>query len=331
VVGGKRGVVCRWGGCVVCGWSRCVVCRLGRSMVGCHLVVVGSALVGHLGDVPIHVVSCVMHVLGPAVRQGNRVGACDCSMFVRALASVIGGLGVVVGHCIFVAVRLRWLLVVWLRGVVDWLGWCMVHRLRWCVVCWGVDNRGMMHHWSMDHGSMVYSMVSHGCMMDCSVVYGSMMKCSVMYGSVVECSMVYGSVVDSSVVNRGMMDCSVVDRGVMNQRGWGMVDWGRRVVRLGSMIRLRSEVWLGGVVHYGSVVGLWCVVVRKGGRSVDPNDGLLVASVAVDGLRRSCWLAVDQRVDGAMGFVHRHVHRGRVALFERLVMALVGGGNGSAQ
>ena len=160
-----------------------------------------------------------------------------------------------------------------------------------------------------------------------------------------------------------------------------MVNWGRGVVwrwsmiGLGSMIRLRSVVWLGGVVHYGSVVGLWCGVVRKGGRSVDPNDGLLVASVAVDGLRRSCGLAVDQRVDGAMGFVDRHVHRGRVALqrvfnqnvklcifhhhdwelalalidliimgpdshhykcnmsdlFERLVMALVGGGNGSAQ
>ena len=40
----------------------------------------------------------------------------------------------------------------------------------------------------------------------------------------------------------------------------------------------------------------------------------MVASVAVDGLRRSCGLAVDQRVDGAMGLVDRHVHRGRVAL-----------------
>ena len=99
-----------------------------------------------------------------------------------------------------------------------------------------------------------------------------------------------------------------------------MVNWGRGVVwlrsmiGLGSMIRLRSVVWLGSVVHYGRVVWLWGVVVRKGGRSVDPNDGLLVASVAVDGLRRSSRLAVDQRVDGAMGFVDRHVHRGRVAL-----------------
>ena len=101
----------------------------------------------------------------------------------------------------------------------------------------------------------------------------------------------------------------------------------------------------------------------------------MVASVAVDGLRRSCGLAVDQRVDGAMRLVDRHVHRGRVALqtvfnqnvklfichhhdwelalalidliiigpdshhykcnmsdlFERLVMALICGGNGSPQ
>ena len=63
MIGGKRGVVCRWGGSVVC--------RLGRRVVGSHLLVVGGALVGHLGDVPVHVVSCVMHVLRPAVRQGN--------------------------------------------------------------------------------------------------------------------------------------------------------------------------------------------------------------------------------------------------------------------
>jgi len=110
-----------------------------------------------------------------------------------------------------------------------------------------------------------------------------------------------------------------------------MVNWGRGVVWRWSMIGLGSMIRLRSVVHYGRVVWLWCVVVRKGGRSVDPNDGLLVASVAVDGLRRSSRLAVDQRVDGAMGFVDRHVHRGRVALFERLVMALVGGGNGSTQ
>ena len=188
MVGGKGGVVCRW--------SRCVVSRLGRRMVGRHLIVMGSALIGHLGDVPVHVVSCVMHVLRPAVRQGNRVRTCDCTVFIRALTSVIGGLGVVVGHCVFVAVGLRWLLVVWFGGVVDRLGWCMVHGLWWCVVCWGVDHRGMMNHWRMDHGSMVYSMVSHGCVMDCS------MMCR--------------SVVDCCVVNRGMVDCCMVDRSVMN-------------------------------------------------------------------------------------------------------------------
>jgi len=190
VVGRKRGVVC-WGGCVVgrCvvgRWGRCVVCRLGRRMVGCHLFIMGSALIGHLGDIPVHVVSRVMHVLRPAVGQGNRVRTCDCTVFIRALAGVIRGLGVVVGHCVFVAVGLRWLLVVWLRGVVDRLG-CMVHGLRWCVVCWGMNHRGMMNHWRMDHLSVVYSMVSHGCMMDCSMMYRSVVDCSVVDRGVVDC------------------------------------------------------------------------------------------------------------------------------------------------
>merc|ERR1712165_601250 len=140
--------------------------------------------------------------------------------------------------------------------------------------------------------------------------------------------------VNCSMVDRGtdncMMNWSMMDRGRVKKRCrhvdgcWGVVDRGRGMVgRSGGMIRLRS------MVHYRSMVGLGCV--RKGGRSVDPNNGLLVASVAVDRLRRSCGLAVDQRVDGAMRLVDRHVHRGRVALFERLVMTLVCGDNGSAQ
>merc|ERR1719197_376433 len=126
-------------------------------------------------------------------------------------------------------------------------------------------------------------------------------------------SMMYWSVVDSSVVNCSMMDSRMMNWSMVNRRSvnnrcrhvdgcWRVVDRCRGMVgRGGSMIRL------------GSVIGLGCV--RKGGRSVDPNNGLLVASVAVDGLRRSCGLAVDQRVDGAMRLVDRHVHRGRVALF----------------
>merc|ERR1719266_1510260 len=102
------------------------------------------------------------------------------------------------------------------------------------------------------------------------------MNCSMVYRCMVDCMVGHWSMVNCSMVNRSMVNCSVVDRGMMNKRGvdgsWdvegrrGMVNWGRGVVRLGSV------VWLG--VHYGSVVGLWCVV-RKGGGSVDPNDGLL--------------------------------------------------------
>merc|ERR1712203_74639 len=103
-------------------------------------------------------------------------------MFVGALASVVGGLRVVVRHSVFVAVGFCWLLVVWCRCVVDRLGWCVVHRLRWCMVCWGVDDRGVMHHRSRNHNS--------------SMVNRSMVNCSMMY--------------------RSMVDCSVVDRGMMN-------------------------------------------------------------------------------------------------------------------
>jgi len=85
-------VVCRWNRCVVSRWGWCVVSRLGRRMVRCYLVVMGGALIGHLGDVPVHMVRCVMHVLRPAVRQGNRVRPGDCTMFIGALAGVIRGL-----------------------------------------------------------------------------------------------------------------------------------------------------------------------------------------------------------------------------------------------
>ena len=200
----------------------------------------------------------------------------------------------------------------WLRCVVDWLGWgSVVHGFGWRVVCWGVHHRGVVDHWGVHNWSVVNSVVGHR----------SMMNSSMMYWSVVDSSVVNCSMVDRGMMDSRVMNWSMVDRGSVNNRCrhvdgcWGVVDRGRGMVgRGGGMIRLRSMVWLGGMVHYGRVVWLWCVVVRKGGRSMDPNDGLLVASVAVDGLRRSGGLAVDQRVDGAMGFVDRHVHRGRVAL-----------------
>ena len=83
------------------------------------------------------------------------------------------------------------------------------------------------------------------------------------------------------IFNRGRMSNRVgnrdmVDRGSVNNRCrhvdgcWGVVDRGRGMVgRGGGVIRF------GSMVHYGSMVGLGCV--RKGGRSVDPNNGLLVA------------------------------------------------------
>ena len=68
MVGGKGGMVCRWG--------RGMVGRLGGRMVGGDIVIVGSALIGHLGHVTIHMVSGIVNMLGSTVRQGDRVGSC---------------------------------------------------------------------------------------------------------------------------------------------------------------------------------------------------------------------------------------------------------------
>ena len=177
-------------------------------------------------------------------------------------------LRVVVGHGVLIAVWLRGLLVVWLRCVVDWLGWgSVVHGFGWCVVGWGVHHRGVVDHWGVHNWSVVNSVVGHRSMMNSS--------------------MMYWSVVDSSVVNCSMMDSRMMNWSMVNRRSvnnrcrhvdgcWRVVDRCRGMVgRGGSMIRLGSVIRLGSMVHYGSVIGLGCV--RKGGRSVDPNNGLLVA------------------------------------------------------
>ena len=181
-------------------------------------------------------------------------------------------LRVVVGHGVLIAVWLRGLLVVGLRCVVDWLGWgSVVHGFGWCVVCWGVHHGGVVDHWGGNNWSVVNSVVGHRSMMNSSMMYWSVVD-----SSVVNCSMVDRGMMDSRVVNWSMMDCSMMDRGSVNNRCrhmdgcWGVVNRGRGMVGRGGGVIRR-----GSMVHYGSVIGLGCV--RKGGRSVDPNNGLLVA------------------------------------------------------
>ena len=153
----------------------------------------------------------------------------------------------------------------------------MVHRFGWCVVCWGVHHRGVVDHGGVHNWSVVNSVVGHRSMMNSSMMYWSVVD-----SSVVNCSMVDRGMMDSRVMNWSRVNCSMVDRGSVNNRCrhvdgcWGVGDRCRGMVgRGGSMIRLGSVIRLRSMVHYGSVIGLRCV--RKGGRSVDPNNGLLVA------------------------------------------------------
>ena len=136
---------------------------------------------------------------------------------------------------------------------------------------------GMVHSVVGNWGSMVDSVVSHRSGVVNSVVGNrSMMNSSMKYWSVVDSSVVNCSMVDRGMMDSRVMNWSMMDRGSVNNRCrhvdgcWGVIDRGRGMVgRGGGVIRL------GSMVHYGSVIGLGCV--RKGGRSVDPNNGLLVA------------------------------------------------------
>ena len=127
-----------------------------------------GALVGDLSHIAVHMVSSVLHVLDPAVRESHRVRARDNTVGITSLGGVEVSLGVVVGDTVGVGVRLRGLLDVDNRsrgigrGSVDNRGsmicrsGSMVYH-RGGMVC---RSRGMMYHWSWAIGwsSMVDSM-----------------------------------------------------------------------------------------------------------------------------------------------------------------------------
>ena len=99
-----------------------------------------GALVGDLSHIAVHMVSCVLHVLDPAVRESHRVRARDNTVGITCLGGIEVGLGVVVGDTVGVGVRLRGLLDVDNRsrgigrGSVDNRG-SMIRR-----------SRGMVYH-----------------------------------------------------------------------------------------------------------------------------------------------------------------------------------------
>merc|ERR1719412_3493492 len=69
---------------------------------GDSLGVSGSAVIGDLSDVAVDGVRVVVHVLDPAVRKGNRVGALSVTGTIAGLSGV--GVGVVVSDGVVVGV-----------------------------------------------------------------------------------------------------------------------------------------------------------------------------------------------------------------------------------
>ena len=90
-----------WGGGIL---RRGMVDRL-RSMVG-HLIKVSLALICDIRHIAIVVVGMVGDMLGPAIRQGDRVGALNVACTVGRLPGVEVCPGVVVVHSILKTVRL---------------------------------------------------------------------------------------------------------------------------------------------------------------------------------------------------------------------------------
>ena len=80
--------------------------------VGLGLRVDRGALVGDLSDIAVDVVGSVLHVLDPAVREGDGVRAGHNTVGIAGLSSVEVGLGVVIGNSVGVGVGLWELLLV---------------------------------------------------------------------------------------------------------------------------------------------------------------------------------------------------------------------------
>ena len=109
--------------------------------VGLGLGVDRGALVGDLSDIAVDVVGSVLHVLDPAVREGDGVRAGHNTVGIAGLSSVEVGLGVVVGNSVGVGVGLRGLLGVHNsdRGVVS-RGSHLHNRSRGMVGRGSMDN-----------------------------------------------------------------------------------------------------------------------------------------------------------------------------------------------
>jgi len=142
------------GGGVCHNWSGvdhrgCVDNRVGNSNRGSGGGERSSTVVGDLSDVAVDRVRVVVHVLDPAVRKGNRVGALSVTGTIAGLSGVEVGVGVVVSDGVVVGVGGDLIGVHLSNSVGNGVGNSVD---RGVVSRGGMNNRGSM----VDHrGSMV--------------------------------------------------------------------------------------------------------------------------------------------------------------------------------
>jgi hypothetical protein len=86
-------------------------------VVGLSLRVDRDSLVGHIGDITVVVVGGVLNVLGPAVRESNRVAAGHGTVGISGLSSLELGLGVVISNTVGISIRSGLLLLISGGGV----------------------------------------------------------------------------------------------------------------------------------------------------------------------------------------------------------------------
>ena len=309
-VSGSRGVVF-WSWSVVCGGrgrvfrSRGVVGGFWSMVCWCRSIVLGSrgVVLGGSGVVSLSIVGDISHkalvaigvvadMLDASIRKVDRVGSLHIARSVAALASAEHSLGVVVGYGVVVGVGRDFISICWFRMVGRFCR-CVVGR---SMVCWDSFNN--------------WSVICRSCLYNRSMVRGCHFSHRSMVGRSRSMISWGGSMVGwSSFDDRSMVGWSglVVGRG-----GCGMVGWCWCMVG-----------WGGWVIDRG-----WCVVarglVREGGRCKVCSGGLLAVAVPVHALGRCVGLADHTGVHCPVRLVHAVAHRGRVALLDHLVAALVG-------
>jgi len=124
--------------------SWCMVWSGGWWVVWLGLWVAWNPLISYLSDVTIVMISCVLDMLGPTVRESHRVGATH-SLTIRHLTSIECSLGVIICHSILIRVRLGRVLRLFVsrgRVIGSRFGVVRCWRRGSRLICWFVN-----HHW----------------------------------------------------------------------------------------------------------------------------------------------------------------------------------------